>query len=239
MGRRVPPQPVAQIFISIPPPPTPGSVSLSPTGPVAGNSNLTATLSGWSGTIPGVTVYEYSWERTNTNTPTCSGAFGLWDTNQTTNSTNTDQVSSVRCYRVRVRAYNVSGTWSGYTAAYSNVVTVLDPPQPGSVGITGANPQAAGTMTATTLLSGWSGSPTSITFEWQRAAVVTGNCPSSGSNSWGNFSGNSSTVAATSPSTLGTLTTSSGFCYRVRVRGTNAVGTGNFSGYTNPGFRVT
>ena len=87
-------------------------------------------------------------------------------------------------------------------------------------------------LVASTTLSGWSGATpfTTITFEWQRATLPGSGCPSSGSNSWGTFATN--TVAATSPVTTDTLNGADNFCYRVRVRGTNAVGTGGNSNFS-------
>ncbi len=196
------------IAVHVPPPPTPGSTAFLVPGPVGSGSTLTAQTSGWTDTTSGLR-YEYHWERNSG--PDCSSGYSEYDTGgptANTSDTNTGtQVNSTtgRCYRVRVRAYNIAGIWSAYTG-YTTPVQVLPLPAAPTIN---SGPNNAGNDAAHTAPSfGFTAGANTTSLECR---FDTGGSQ----GSWG---------ACTSPKGYGPgLGVNS---YQFNVRGTGPVGTG-------------
>ncbi|MEZ4501087.1 MAG: Ig-like domain-containing protein [Dehalococcoidia bacterium] len=92
--------------------PTGGSVSLGGFGQnLTDGESITATTSGWTGTVTG---YTYQWQRRSGINGFCFGGYSNFGnvspssgtTTQTTNITQTQNTNSDYCYRVVVTAYN-------------------------------------------------------------------------------------------------------------------------------------
>ena len=153
---------------TVAPPPTPTSAAVPQvSGTAQQGSALTTTNGGWTGSPSG---YSYKWEDCNTSGASCTAISGATSSSYTL--TAGDVGNTIRAI---VTAANDGGAASA-TSAQTAAVSASTPAAPTST----AAPQVSGTAkqssTLTTTNGGWTGSPTSYSYEWEDCNTSGASC---------------------------------------------------------------
>jgi len=190
-----------------------GAVTSTQTGPVGSGAPAASVLPAVSGTLsigqnltsttgvwnPGGTSWQYQWQRS-------TDAGGTW-TNiaGATGSVYKTTAADASAYlRMRFTDNNAYGTTTAYSAQVGPISGVpVNTSEPTVVGA----PARGTTLMAN--VGGWSGAPSSYTYQWQKYA--------NGSSSWSDISG-------ATASTYTPVKTDENAVLRVQVTGTNAYG---------------
>ena len=210
-----------RIVMNLPPLASGGSVDLSPTGNQNVGQVLTGTANGWTGAA------EYTFIFRRSSNADC-GTPGTWTTVDTdgpqaglTSTYTTDNGDSNRCFQVQLVAYNGAGQGAP-TVTSSQTAFIQGPPTGGSQTITCSTSPCLDSSTLNAGAStGWAGSPSSFSYQWQSSNDDSNSCSTGGGSS---VSYSDLGSATASPAALDPPVQSGDWCYRLEVTATNGIG---------------
>jgi hypothetical protein len=197
-----------------PPPPAPPANTALPvvSGTTTAGQQLTVSNGSWSTAI---TSYAYAWSRCDTAGAACVAIQGASSLGYQLGTADVGYT-----IRAKVTATGAGGSTPASSVATAVIAPAPAPPPPSALPVNTAAPQISGSpvsgKTVTAQAGSWSGSPTTITFQWLR-------CSSSGS---------CSAIAGATGTTYQLAGPDSGSSIRVSVTATNAAGSATASSAT-------
>jgi Hypothetical glycosyl hydrolase family 15 len=136
------------------------------TGTVQVGSQLTTSPGTWSGSLA---TYTYQWLRCGSSGGSCAAISGA--TNSTYLLTSADQAATIRS---SVTASNSAGSAVAVSAQTAIVSALAVAPTNTGLPTISGTPQVGLQLTAST--GGWSGSPTSYSYQWRRCDITGASC---------------------------------------------------------------